>query len=171
MADHCRLLSLLLQQLLAMQQVVEARDEKTIVETAQIIDWATLADEFEPRIGRYKSEVRRHAQKLIRNLRRPYILYHDWVKVDFHRSMIVGAIKDSPSLKDVADGQIAEAWERDLRRDKLKGRQSREIDPILTIADLYLAAKWKLDLGLRLDGAHQGFMNCQRVLYSDLGLA
>lgn len=169
--DHCELLSELHQKLVAMHQALESGAEKQMLEIAKTTNWFVLADEFEPVVGRYKSEVRRHAQRLIRILRRPYILYHDCVQVRHHRDMLVGAIKGSPSLRNVADQQIADAWERDVRRDLLKGRQSREMKPVLTLADLFLAAKVKIDLGIKLDWEHKGFQNCQRVSYSELGLA
>lgn len=168
--DYCNSLATIYQRIQEMQSAVTAGDSERIEQIAKETDWAVLADEFESVVGRYKSEVRRHSQKLIRNLRRPYIIYHDCIQAAFHREMIVGAIKDSPSLRAVADQQITDAWERDVDRYSLKGRQSQETKPIKSLTDLYLAAKWKIDLGRKLEWEHKGFMNGQRVPYADLVL-
>ena len=170
MTDHIQTLTNIHQRLTEIAQLMasgEATGDQLQLISKQI-EWSVLADEFEPVVGRYRFGIRRYAKKLIRNLRRPYLVYHDCVQAAHWRDMIVWAIKDSPSLRLVADQQIFDAWERDVRRDQLKGRESRMIPQPLSLAELYLAAKQKIDLGRELERHHVGFMNCQRVFYSEL---
>jgi hypothetical protein len=74
------------------------------------LDVDALACELEPVVGKYRSAVRRHAHRLFRILMRPYYVYGDWNDRNFERSMLGFALKDSPSLADTADSDIAEAY-------------------------------------------------------------
>ena len=51
------------------------RPSRAISVLTQAVDWEAVASEFETVAGRYRSAVYRHGRRIMRNLRRPYMLY------------------------------------------------------------------------------------------------
>ena len=74
------------------------------------IDAKALGCELEAVVGRYRSEVRRRAERLIPILMRPYHVYGDWNDLRFEWDRLRSALKDSPSLARRAAADIRSAY-------------------------------------------------------------
>jgi hypothetical protein len=149
--DHAMLMESLLQKLQAGVQL-SADEQKVLVE------------ELEPVAWKYQHAVYRFARKAIRNVRRPYLLYHHCVMLGHLRSMIDDAIADSPSLAADANEQVAEAWARETDRDALLDRVFRDITPISTLDGLLAAIDAKILAGrLQATSGNMDYINARRV--------
>ena len=149
--DHAMLMESLLQKLQAGVQL-SADEQKVLVE------------ELEPVAWKYQHAVYRFARKAIRNVRRPYLLYHHCVMLGHLRSMIDDAIADSPSLAADANEQVAEAWARETDRDALLDRKCRDMPPISMLAGLLAAIDEKVAAGLLLEKAgDSNYLNARRI--------
>ncbi|WP_340530200.1 hypothetical protein [Cupriavidus necator] len=63
--------------LLQLREAAGQGNKSKLAELAQAVDWEIVTSEFETVDGRYRCVVYRHGRRIIRNLRRPYMLYHD----------------------------------------------------------------------------------------------
>ena len=75
------------------------------------LDLPLLASEFESVAGRYRNEVREHAEIIIGILMRTDWVYGDWTDLKLHSDLLLGAMDDSPSLLSSADLQVVAAYE------------------------------------------------------------
>jgi hypothetical protein len=74
------------------------------------VDVEAVGCELEAVVGRYRSEVRRRAERLIPILMRPYHVYGDWDDLRFEWDVLLEAIKDSPSLAKRAAVDVRRAY-------------------------------------------------------------
>lgn len=169
-ADYCNHLATTYALLLQIRSATKRGDMATVAEIARAVDWEAVISEFESVAGRYRQAVYRHARRIIRNLRRPYMLYQDCVDLRLQLNMLRGAIEDSPSLLATAGAVLQEANQAVLHRETLRGH--RPIDapasmPWPTIEALIEAAEDKLRRGLALETAgNPDYMGCRRVIVS-----
>lgn len=167
MSDYCNHLDATYALLLQLRSAAEQGDMATVAEIARAVDWEAVTGEFEPVVGRYRGAVYRHGHRIIRNLRRPYMLYHDCVNLDLQVDMLRGAIEDSPSLLATTGETLQKAYQAVLRRETLRGHQPSDTPastPWPTIEALIQAAEDKLRRGRALEAAGDpDFLNCRRV--------
>lgn len=165
--DYCQHLDATYALLLQLRSAVERSDMAAVAEIAQTVDWEAATDEFEPVVGRYRSAVYRHGRRIIRNLRRPYMLYHDCVNLDYRLDMLRGALEDSPSLQATAGEALQKAYQTVVRREALRGHRPEDelaSTPWPTIDALIEAAEDKLRRGRVLEAAGDpDYMDCRRV--------
>ncbi len=153
--------------LLQLREATAEGDMKKIEKITRAVDWSVVASEFETVAGRYRCAVFRHGRRIIRNLRRPYMLYHDCTELAIQVGMLHSAINDSPSLRATANEALEEAYHAALRREALRGHPPQGgpvASPWPTIEALIEAAEDKLRRGHALQAAgHAGYLNGQRV--------
>lgn len=167
-SQHLNATDTLLQQL---RDAAKQGDMDKVAELTQVVDWETVASEFEPVAGRYRSAVYRHGRRIMRNLRRPYMLYHDCVNLDMQIEMLCGAIEDSPSLLATAGEELDQAYQSVLLREVLRGHKKPDspdyrsaTSPWPTVEALIDAANEKLQRGRVLEAAgNVDYNNCRRV--------
>lgn len=163
-SQHLNATDALLQQL---RDAAMQGDTAKVAEVVQIVDWDAVASEFETVAGRYRNAVYRHGRKIIRNLRRPYMLYDDCEKLHLQINMLRGAIEDSPSLLANAREELESAYQVVLRNELLRGHRVQHAQTTLhwtTLEALIDAAEAKLQRGLALEAAgHHDYLSCQRV--------
>lgn len=168
--DYCSHLNATYALLLQIRTAAEQGDMATVAEIARTVDWAAVTGEFEPVVGRYRSAVYRHGRKIIRNLRRPYMLYDDCVNLDLQVDMLRGAIEDSPSLLATAGKELEDAYQAVLRRESLRGHRpdnAPAFTPWPTIEALIDASEAKIQHGLALEAAGDpDYMDGRRVAIS-----
>ncbi|ABF09717.1 hypothetical protein [Cupriavidus metallidurans] len=166
-SDYSRHLGVTYALLLQLREVTAERDANKLTEIASSIDWSAIASEFETVAGRYRSAVFRHGRRIIRNLRRPYMLYHDCTELAIQVDMLSSAIEDSPSLRATAEKALEEAYHAVLSRETLRGRPPQgapAASPWPTLEALMEAAEDKRRRGHALQAAaHTGYLNGQRV--------
>lgn len=170
-SQHLNSTDILLQQL---RNAAKQGDTGKVVELTQKVDWEVVASEFEPVAGRYRSAVYRHGRRIMRNLRRPYMLYHDCVNLDIQIEMLRGAIEDSPSLLSTAGKALDQAYQSVLLREVIRGHKKPDsqnyksaTSPWPTIDALIAAADAKIQRGRELEAAgNKDFTACGRVRYS-----
>lgn len=166
-SDYCQHLDATYALLEQLQSATDRCDMATVAEIALAVDWEAVTGEFEPVVGRYRTAVYRHGRRIIRNLRRPYMLYHDCVNLDLQLDMLRGAIEDSPSLLAAAGEALQKAYDTVVRREALRGHRPDDAPastPWPTIEALIAAAEAKLQRGRVLeDAGDSDFMNCRRV--------
>lgn len=85
------------------------------------LDVEAVGCELEAVVGRYRSEVRRRAERLIPILMRPYQVYGDWDDLRFEWDMLRSGLKDSPSLANRATADIKRAYEHAIVVAELHG--------------------------------------------------
>jgi len=169
--QHLDATDILLQQL---RDAAKRGDTSKVVELAQKVDWEVVASEFEPAAGRYRNAVYRHGRRIMRNLRRPYMLYHDCVNLDLKIEMLRGTIEDSPSLLATAGKALDQAYQSVLRREVLRGHKKPDspdyrsaTSPWPTIETLIEAANAKIQRGRELEASgNADYNNCRRI-YSE----
>lgn len=155
----------------SIQNLAAQPSDVEIFSLVRTIDWRTLADEFEPVVGRYRNAVYKYARHLIKNLRRPYLRYHDHCQLRHWSFMLDRALSDSPSLMDTADAQVAKAWKHEIGKDVLLARKVRGLAPIETLAQLREAVAEKRRHGEMLEASRNlDYANCGRVQYPSTGI-
>lgn len=107
--------------LLQLRSAAERGDVATVTEIARAIDWEAVTSEFETVAGRYRMAIYRHGRRIIRNLRRPYMLYEDCANLHLQVDMLRDMIKDSPSLLTSAGAALQEAYDAVLSREARRG--------------------------------------------------
>jgi len=75
------------------------------------LDVETLVDELESVVGRYRREVRDHAERIIQILMKREYVYGDYTDLWSEWSILTWTIIDSPSLIRTASVQIRRAYE------------------------------------------------------------
>ncbi len=167
MTDYCQHLDATYALLQQLRSAAERGDMAAIAEIARAVDWEAVTGEFEPVVGRYRTAVYRHGRRIIRNLRRPYMLYHDCVNLDLQLDMLRGAIEDSPSLLAAAGEALQKAYDTVVRREALRGHRPDDAPvstPWPTIEALIEAAEEKMQRGRELEAAGDpDYMDCRRV--------
>lgn len=164
-ADHVVALANLLSDI---EKLAAQPSDAEVLSLVRAMDWRTLADEFEPVVGRYQNAVYKCARHLIRNLRRPYLRYHDHCQLSHWVFMLDGALEDSPSLSDTADDQVALAWKNEVKADAWLARKVRVVEPILTLVQLREAVAEKRRQGVMLEANRNlDYANCGRVPYPE----
>jgi hypothetical protein len=108
------------------------------------LDWNALADEVEGVLGRYRSEPKHWAGKIMRVLLRQDFRYGDWNRLRFCTGRLAGALDQSPSLR-ASEAQILnEEYVRILnlcRLDAMDLEGWPESNPWPTVAALLEAAE------------------------------
>lgn len=154
--DYCQHLDATYALLLQIRSVVERGDMATVAEIARAVDWEAVTGEFETVAGRYRMAVYRHGRRIIRNLRRPYMLYEDCVNLRLQLDMLRDMILDSPSLLATAGPALQEAYKAVLSREAGRGHPPWDAPastPWPTIEALIEAAEDKLRRGRELEAA------------------
>jgi len=166
-SDYCRHLHATYDLLLQLRSATERGDMATVAEIARTVDWVAVTGEFEPVVGRYRSAVYRHGRRIIRNLRRPYMLYEDCVNLRLQLDMLRGAVDDSPSLLATAGDALQEAYKAVLSLEAQRGHPpwgAPSSPPWPTIEVLIEAAEDKLRRGRALEAAvDPDYMGGRRV--------
>lgn len=164
-ADHLLHLIEIQARLLSLHDAALKGDAALVLSMVNTLDLATLIDEWKPVVGRYRYEVRRHARRIIRNLRRPYMHAHHVLQLEHLQYMLEGALKESPVLIEDADAQVAVAWEREIAHAQLTRKAVRELTPIVTLDGLNAALVTKLEHGRMLERSNPAYQACERVAY------
>lgn len=167
MSDYCNHLDATYALLLQLRSAAEQGDMATVAEIARAVNWEAVTGEFETVVGRYRLAIYRHGRQIIRNLRRPYMLYEDCVNLRLQLDMLRGAIDDSPSLLATAGEALQDAYKAVLSREAQRGHPPWDAPastPWPTIEALIEAAEHKLRRGRALEAAGDpNYMNCRRV--------
>jgi hypothetical protein len=156
MTDYCQHLDATHALLQQIRSAVEQGNIATVAEIARAVDWEAVTGEFETVAGRYRLAIYRHGRRIIRNLRRPYMLYEDCVILRLQLDMLRSAIEDSPSLLATAGKELKDAYQVVLRRESLRSHQPTETPastPWPTIEALIEATEDKLRRGRELEAA------------------
>lgn len=154
--DYCQHLDATYALLQQLQSATDRGDMATVAEIARTVDWEAVTSEFETVAGRYRMAIYRHGRRIIRNLRRPYMLYEDCVNLRLQLDMLRGAIEDSPSLLATAGEALQEAYKAVLSREARRGHppwDSPSSTPWPTIEALIAAAEEKMQRGRGLEAA------------------
>lgn len=166
-SDYCQHMDATYALLQQLQSATDRGDVAVVAEIARTVDWEAVTSEFETVAGRYRMAIYRHGRRIIRNLRRPYMLYEDCVHLRLHLDMLRGAIEESPSLLATAGEALEEAYKAVLSREARRGIPPWDAPPSTpwpTIEALIEAAEAKLQRGRALEAAgHPDFLNCRRV--------
>ena len=106
------------------------------------LDVEAVGCELEAVVGRYRTEVRHRAERLMPILMRPYYVHGDWNDLNFESDMLRSALKDSPSLVKTAAAGIKHAYRLARLRAELHGEHEwPKRCPWKTLEDLRAAVK------------------------------
>lgn len=165
--DYSRQLDATYTLLLQLREATAEGDMDKMGKIIGAVDWEAVTSEFETVAGRYRWAVFRHGRRIIRNLRRPYLLYYDCSELGIEVDLLRSAIEDSPSLRANAGEALEEAYRAVLRHEALRGHPPQAApatSPWPTIEALIEAAEDKRQRGHALQAAgHTGYLNGQRV--------
>lgn len=166
-SDYCRHLDATYALLLQLRSATARGDMAAVAEIVRAVDWEAVASEFETVAGHYREAIYRHGCRIVRNLRRPYMLYQDCVDLRLQLDMLRGAIEDSPSLVATAGAALQEAYRDEINQEATRGRPRGNApapSPWPTIEALIEAADDKLRRGLALETAgDQDYLGGRRV--------
>lgn len=157
----------MLRRLKKLQIALHSNDEGAQRAVAESVDWDLVIEGFEDSAGRSANAVYRYSRRIIRNLRRPYMLYQDCLQLSIDESNFRRCLQDSPSLVPhsgkVLDKAFAWAIRREALRDQLLpgGLLKNQYS---TLDILFAAIKQKLQRGQDLERAKNGaYVSGQRV--------